>query len=488
MLFALLGGCEESPDEARFKLGQLGYQFTPFSLMQAAGQNDHVAVKLLILAGMEPDTVLDRSVVNAEYERLGTDGPEAWNRLGARGHSTALGIAAGLGHTETVRVLLEAGADPEKRDSGRRTPLMRAMEGGHVETAEALLDADAGVEGEDFEESVATAASNNDVVMLNLLMNLGIGVSIRSEVSVTALMEAASEGALDVISVLIESGTDMDAQRVGRRGEETETALILACQRNRVDVVRLLLESGADPNIRTSRGRTALMVASMSGYVEIVRLLLDAGADPDIAENNGNTALTWATGQIRDGWFARSREDPHAEVVKLLLDAGADPDRPGRGGNSAFMVAVEKNNAAVLKAMLEAGADPGAHDEAGNTLLMQGLSSGLEAELRQSLIRREAEAGRINHQNEHGFTALMIATNRKSRAMQYKHCLQPALIRMVQSARGTTALMRAADRGDNQILTALLEAGRRPDVEKRQAAKRPSIRYPERCGVLHSGK
>ena len=153
VFFVLLGGCEESPDEARFKLGQLGYQFTPFSLLQAANQNDHVAVNLLILAGMDPDTVLDRSVVNSEYARLGTDGPEAWTYLAKRGaHTTALGIAALNGHTETVGVLLEAGANLDKRDSYGMTPLMRAMEGGHVETTEALLDADAEVRRKRFQE------------------------------------------------------------------------------------------------------------------------------------------------------------------------------------------------------------------------------------------------------------------------------------------------------------------------------------------------
>ena len=44
LLFLL--GCEESPDEARFKLGQLGYQFNPFSLLMAVKENDHVAVKV----------------------------------------------------------------------------------------------------------------------------------------------------------------------------------------------------------------------------------------------------------------------------------------------------------------------------------------------------------------------------------------------------------------------------------------------------------
>ena len=52
--------------------------------------------------------------------------------------------------------------------------------------------------------------------------------------SVTALMEAASEGGLDVVAILIEAGTDVDAQRDRGRGD---TALIQAARRGKVDVV-----------------------------------------------------------------------------------------------------------------------------------------------------------------------------------------------------------------------------------------------------------
>ena len=465
LFLILLGGCEGSPEDARFKLGQLGYQFSPFSLLLAASENDHVAVKLLILAGMDPDTVLDDDVVDSEYRRLGTSGPDTWSRLRGSGHTTALGVAAILGHTETVRVLLQAGADPEKRDSEDKTPLMWAMENGHTETAEALLDADAEIRDEDFERSVTVAASNNDVVMLNLLMDLGIGVSIRNEVSVTALIEAASAGSVDVVSVLIESGTDVDAQREGRRGDETETALILACRRNNVDVVRLLLDAGADPNVRNSRGRTALMVASMSGRTEIVRLLLDAGADPNAADNDSDTALAMATAGIDSGLLSGlGREDPHADTVRLLLDAGADPDQPGGDGISPFMTALEEDNVAVIDAMLEARADADVQDESGNNLLMQALISRSDADLIESLIQRTADAGRIDHQNEDGITALMIAASRAGDG-PLRALLAAGADPHIRTASGVTALMRAARQGLQGNLTLLLEAGADPTVK-----------------------
>ena len=110
VLAVLLQRCEESRDEAHVKLYQVQYQFTPFSFLQDGSERDHVAVTLLILAGVEPNTVLDCSVVKFDYLRLLTGSPEAWRRFGeAWPHDRPCNGAAILGHAETFRALLEAG-------------------------------------------------------------------------------------------------------------------------------------------------------------------------------------------------------------------------------------------------------------------------------------------------------------------------------------------------------------------------------------------
>ena len=58
LAWALLGGCAETPEEARFKLGELGYEYNPHTMFVATAENDVVAVDLLIRAGMDPNELL----------------------------------------------------------------------------------------------------------------------------------------------------------------------------------------------------------------------------------------------------------------------------------------------------------------------------------------------------------------------------------------------------------------------------------------------
>ena len=63
--------------------------------------------------------------------------------------STALHAAAGAGHANVVRLLLDGGADPLVVDSELRTPLHLVASAGHGLCVKALLDAGADPEGRD---------------------------------------------------------------------------------------------------------------------------------------------------------------------------------------------------------------------------------------------------------------------------------------------------------------------------------------------------
>ncbi len=146
-------------------------------------------------------------------------GPAYWDGMG----ETALIMASVQGHTDTVKLLLERGAEIETRDEGRVTALMWAALGGHIDSVRALLEAGAAVQ------------------------------------RASALWLAALGGHTDSVRALLEAGA-----QVG------DAALIGAALGGHTDSVRALLEAGAQVNPTDwYRDKTALMGAAEAGDAPI---------------------------------------------------------------------------------------------------------------------------------------------------------------------------------------------------------------------------
>ena len=106
-------------------MGKLGYEFTPASYLTAVDRNDVAAVEYFMLAGMEPDRTLTKDAFSKMLDDDAMSNPlwewvsDYFTPLHAfkEDHTfTALMVAAALGHTAIVRVLLDAGADANRRE------------------------------------------------------------------------------------------------------------------------------------------------------------------------------------------------------------------------------------------------------------------------------------------------------------------------------------------------------------------------------------
>ena len=96
------------------------------------------------------------------------------------------------------------------------------------------------------------------------------------------LLSASSEGKLDTIKQLLETGTEVDMQ-----DGDGVSALMLACQNGHKEAAKLLLERGAQVDLRDNYGWSSLMWASNEGQTEVVKLLLERGAQVDLQDNDG---------------------------------------------------------------------------------------------------------------------------------------------------------------------------------------------------------
>ena len=113
---AVAYGCQKSPEDARKELGALGVPYTHAAFLQAAQNNDKLAMELFLAAGMNP---------NRHHKDRGT----------------ALMSAAFQGHTESIQALLAAGANPDLATKDGWTALKWAAFKGHTESVRVLREA-----------------------------------------------------------------------------------------------------------------------------------------------------------------------------------------------------------------------------------------------------------------------------------------------------------------------------------------------------------
>lgn len=146
----------------------------------------------------------------------------------------------------------------------------------------------------------------------------------------TILHEAASQGHLHIVKVILEHGMRVDYPDEGR-----STALYLAVRQSRTPVVRYLLEKGASV---TASSRDVLVAAVDTGNLDVVQLLFEYGARSD-----GNLPIH---GAARNGYTA---------IVKLLLDRKADVNAQLDDGRTPLDEAVSRNNVATIRLLLEFG-------------------------------------------------------------------------------------------------------------------------------------
>lgn len=116
---AVAYGCQKSPEDARKELGALGVPYTHEAFVQAAQNNDKLAMELFLAAGMNPnrqhkdgETALRWAALEGQPESIQALLAAGANPdLATKNGETALEFAAFQGHTESVRILREAVAE-----------------------------------------------------------------------------------------------------------------------------------------------------------------------------------------------------------------------------------------------------------------------------------------------------------------------------------------------------------------------------------------
>lgn len=182
---------------------------------------------------------------------------------------------------DTARLLLEAGADPNRyrNDEGESVPIMRT--------------------------AIRSACS---AAFVELLHDHGAAGELDD---VDAFLAACLRGDRDEALRLVDV--------VSRLVDDDRAVLVRAAETGNTPAVALMLDLGFPIDARGSHGATALHAASYAGKLDTARLLLDRGADVEARDATwDSTPIVWA----ELGRDEQRGGDPNDwdELVRLLAD------------------------------------------------------------------------------------------------------------------------------------------------------------------------
>nr|XP_012591098.1 2-5A-dependent ribonuclease isoform X1 [Microcebus murinus] len=265
---------------------------------------------------------------------------------------------------QMVQQLLERGADANfQEESGGWTALHNAVQACRGDIVGLLLrhGADPCLRKWNGATPFIVAAIVGNVPLLELFLSKGADVNECDCNGFTAFMEAAQYGWVEALRFLHGRGAGVNASRKPKVGQERlrkggATALMDAAEEGRLEVVRVLLdEMGADVHARDNMGRNALihaLLSSRDGNVEaIARLLLDRGADVNARGERGKTPLILAV------------EKRRVAVVQMLLEREhIEIDDTDSEGKTALLIAVELRLSDIAGLLCARGASTGCGD------------------------------------------------------------------------------------------------------------------------------
>ena len=235
---------------------------------------DAEGVRLMLDAGADPNHLLEAGLLGESYEQEPPIPPL----------SAAVDLESG---SDIIGLLLERGADPDVLGRHGHTPYQQAVRTGQDQVA-------------------------------NLLARRGASTELSSADQFLAACRRADRAAAEGV---LAARPDLTA----RLTAEDHRVLIDAADHGDTEAVRLMLDLGFPPGARSEQddGATLLHLAAGAGSTSTVRLLLDRGADIEARDTTwDSTPLEWAI--VGSGMRLGHAPDPDwPATIRILLDAGA---------------------------------------------------------------------------------------------------------------------------------------------------------------------
>ncbi|XP_026474601.1 ankyrin repeat domain-containing protein 17-like isoform X4 [Ctenocephalides felis] len=399
------------------------------------------------------------------------------------------------GDVGTVRRLLTEGRSVHETTEDGESLLSLACSAGYYELAQVLIAMNANVEDRGIKGDctpIMEAASAGHAQMVTLLIENGADVNAQSSSGNTPLMYGCAGGHDEVVKILLANGANvedhnenghtplMEAASAGHVGvakillengaginthsnEFKESALTLACYKGHLDMVRFLLLAGADQEHKTDEMHTALMEASMDGHVEVARLLLDSGAQVNMPTDSFESPLTLAAC------------GGHVDLAMLLIERGANIEEVNDEGYTPLMEAAREGHEEMVGLLLSQGANINAQTEETQETALTLACCGGFLEVADYLIKAGANI-------ELGASTPLMEAAQEGHLDLVRYLLEVNADVHTQTQTGDTALTYACENGHTDVAELLLQYG--ADLEHESEGGRTPLMKACRAGHI----
>jgi ankyrin repeat protein len=288
--------------------------------------------------------------------------------VGHWGGLAPMHLAARQGHTDTVKALVDAGADLNQRGAGDKiTPLLLATINGHFDLAKFLLD-----KGAD-----PNMAQDNGATPLYAVLNCQWAA--KALYPQPRAYEQQQSSYIDLMKALLDKGADPNARLVRKVwysqydfdqsgvDETGATPFWRAAYAADVDAMNLLVARGADPDIKTMRTPGRVRTG------DVTREIQDVAPLPPVAVGGpGVSALLAASGVGYGEGFAANhhRFAPGgmlAAVKYLVEELHADVNARDHEFNTALHNAAARGDNEMILYLVSKGANVMAVNREGKT-------------------------------------------------------------------------------------------------------------------------
>ncbi|KKP07752.1 hypothetical protein THAR02_00140 [Trichoderma harzianum] len=257
------------------------------------------------------------------------------------------------GNISVIKMLLDKGANPMRKNCKQEYPLEEAVYHGRDDIVRLFLEYGATLDARGRRGSILhAAAASKKEGMVQIMLGLGAKVKEYPDKFGSILQWARPED----YQLLIENGVKTNPPVPGYRYGTTIQAAISRITDSSADKMKiqekigeaidfLVEETGDDINATGGFYGSALQAAASKGYEYIVGLLLANGALINAKGGRCGTALQAAS------------YHSHVSVVDWLLKNGADVNQMGGLYGTALQAAAFNGHAQVVALLLEHGAD-----------------------------------------------------------------------------------------------------------------------------------